>query len=75
MSLLGLASCIPYALGHPRIFGVSASHEIERKTKTFVKGILTEDFLKNCLGELSNRSLRMRTMTVSECNSVIRLGG
>ena len=24
MSLLGLASCIPYALGHPRILGVSA---------------------------------------------------
>ena len=24
MSLLGLTSCIPYALGHPRILGVSA---------------------------------------------------
>ena len=24
MSLLGLESCIPYALGHPRILGVSA---------------------------------------------------
>ena len=75
MSLLGLKSCIPYALGHPRILGVSACHEIERKIKMFVKGISTEDFLKNCLGESSNRSLRMRTMTVSERYPAIRLGG
>ena len=27
----------------------------------FVKGILTEDFPKNCLGELSNSSSRRRT--------------
>ena len=32
----------------------------------FVKGISTEDFRKNYLGESSNRSLQMRTMTVSE---------
>ena len=24
INVLGLASCIPYALGHPRILGVSA---------------------------------------------------
>ena len=29
-----------------------------------MKGILKEDFPKNCLGESSNISLRMRTMTV-----------
>ena len=28
-----------------------------------------EDFSKNCLGVTSNRSLRMRTMTVSELSS------
>ena len=47
--------------GHPRILGVSACHEIERKTKMFVKGISTEDFPKNCLGELSKNSSRRRT--------------
>ena len=31
----------------------------------FVKGILTEDFSENCVGRRSNRSLQMRTMTVS----------
>ena len=41
----------------------------------FVKGISTEDFPKNFLGELSNRSLRMRTMTVSERYPAIHLGG
>ena len=41
----------------------------------FVKEISKEDFPKNCLGELSNRSLRMRTMTVSERYPTIRLGG
>ena len=44
MNVLGLASCIPYALGHPRILEVSARHEIERKMKMFVKGISTADF-------------------------------
>ena len=44
MSLLGLASCIPYALGHPIILGVNALHEIERKTKMFVKGISRKIF-------------------------------
>ena len=34
--------------------------------KMFVKGISKEDFPKNCLGESSNRSLWMRTITVSE---------
>ena len=34
-----------------------------------------EDFSKNCLGESSNRSLRTRTMTVSECYPTIHLGG
>ena len=33
----------------------------------FVKGISTEDFPKSCLGEPSNKSLRIWTMTVSEC--------
>ena len=61
MNVLGLTSCIPYVLGHPRILGVSALHEIERKTKMFVKGISTEDFLKNCFGELSNSSSQRRT--------------
>ena len=31
----------------------------------FVQGISTKDFSKNCLGGTSNKSLRMRTMTVS----------
>ena len=61
MNVLGLTSCIPYALGQPRILGV--------------KGISTEDFPKNCLGGTSNISLRMRTMTVSESYPTIRLGG
>ena len=34
MNVLELTSCIPYALGHPRILGVSALHEIERKMNT-----------------------------------------
>ena len=41
----------------------------------FVKEILKEDFPKNCLGESFNKSLRMRTMTVSERYPAIRLGG
>ena len=75
MNVLELASCIPYALGHPRILGVSARHEMKKKKKMFVKGISTEDFPKNCLGGTSNRSLRMRTMTVSGSYPAIRLGG
>ena len=43
--------------------------------KMFVKGISTEDFLKNCLKGTSNRSLRMRTMTVSKSYPAIRLEG
>ena len=61
MSLMGLASCIPYALEHPRILGASAWHENERKMKMFVKGISRKIFRKNCLGELSNSSSRRRT--------------
>ena len=53
MSLLGLASCIPYALGHPRILGVSSRHEIEIKTKMFMKVISRNIFrriaLESCL--------------------------
>ena len=33
--------------------------------KMFVKGISTEDFPENWVGRRSNRSLRMRTMTIS----------
>ena len=40
-----------------------------------MKGISKEDFPKNCLGESSNISLRMRTMTVSERYLEIGLGG
>ena len=40
--------------------------KLKEKTKMFVKGISTEDFSKNFLGGTSNRSLRMRTMTISE---------
>ena len=40
-----------------------------------MKGISKEDFLNNCLGESSNRSLRMRTMTVSERYPAIHLEG
>ena len=75
MRLLELASCIPYALGHPRILGVSHDMKLKEKTKMFVKEISTEDFPKNCMGGTSNRSLRMRTMTVSESYPAIRLGG
>ena len=46
-----------------------------KKGKMFVKGISKEDFSKNCLEEESNRSLRMRTMTVLECYPTIHLGG
>ena len=37
-----------------------------------MKGISKEDFPNNFLGESSNRSLRMRTMTVSERYPAIR---
>ena len=47
----------------------------EIKMKMFVKGISTEDFPKNCLGGTSNRSLRMRTMAVSENYPAIHLEG
>ena len=33
MNVLGLASCIPYALGHPRILGVSADMKLKEKRK------------------------------------------
>ena len=35
--------------GHPRILGVSAWHEIERKTKMFVKGISRKIFRRIAL--------------------------
>ena len=40
--------------------------KLKEKRKMSVKGISTEYFPKNFLGESSNRSLRMRTMTISE---------
>ena len=40
--------------------------KIERKTKTFLKGISQDEFSENGVGRQSNRSFRMRTMTVSE---------
>ena len=39
--------------------------KIERKIKTFLKGISQDEFPKR-VGRRSNRSFRMRTMTVSE---------
>ena len=36
--------------------GVSAWHERNEKWKVVVKGILREDFPKNCIGEWSNNS-------------------
>ena len=38
----------------------------DRKTKTFLKGISKDEFPENRVGRRSNRSFRMRTMTVSE---------
>ena len=49
MNVLELASCIPYALVYPRILGVSALHEIERKTEMFVKGISRKIFRRIAL--------------------------
>ena len=46
-----------------------------KKEKMFVKEISKEDFSKNCLGESSNRSLRIRKMIVSERYPAIHLGG
>ena len=43
--------------------------------KMFVKGILTKDFPKNCMGGMFNISLRMRTMTVSESYQQFASGG
>ena len=40
--------------------------KLKEKRKMFVKGISTENFSKNCLGESFNKSLRMRTMTILE---------
>ena len=38
----------------------------EKKKKTFLKGISHDEFPENGVGRQSNRSFRMRTMTVSE---------
>ena len=68
MSLLGLESCIPYALGHPRILGVTALKKIKRKNvceKNFderffeelprrVVQHITLDEDHDCYGALSN---------------------
>ena len=40
--------------------------KIERKTKTFLKGISQDELLENGVGRRSNRSFWMGTMTVSE---------
>ena len=40
--------------------------KLKEKWKMTVKGISTEDFPENWVGRLSNRSFRMRTMTVSK---------
>ena len=42
------------------------TRKIERKTKTFLKGISQDKFLENGVGRRSNISFQMRTMTVSE---------
>ena len=39
--------------------------KIERKTNMVAKGISIDDFSENGVGRRSNRSFRMRTMTVS----------
>ena len=46
-----------------------------KKNGNVCKRNFKEDFPKNCFGESSNRSLRMRAMTVSESYAAIRLGG
>ena len=75
MSLLELESCIPYAMGHPRILGVSALHEIEIKTEIFVKGISRKIFRRIALESCPTVHLGGGPMTVSEKYTVIRLGG
>ena len=40
--------------------------KIERKTKTFLKRISQDEFPENGVRRRSNRSFRMRNMTVSE---------
>ena len=46
---------------------MSAWHgKIEIKTKTFLKGISQDEFSENGVGRRSNKSFRMRTMTISE---------
>ena len=40
--------------------------KIERKMKTFLKGISQDEFPENGAGRQSNRSFRMRAMTNSE---------
>ena len=47
----------------------------ENKNKNVCERNFKEDFPKNCLGESSNKSFRMRNMTVSERYPAIRLGG
>ena len=42
------------------------TRKIESKTKTFLKGISHDEFPENGVGRRSNRSFRMRIMTVSE---------
>ena len=74
MSLLELPSCIPYALGHPGILGVSACHEIERKTKMFVKGISRKIFRIIALESCPTDHLGGGPLTVSKKYSSIRLG-
>ena len=43
--------------------------------KMVAKGISQDEFLENGVGRQSNRSFRMRTMTVREVLQHIRLGG
>ena len=61
MSLLELASCIPYALGHPRILGVKGISRNWEKNRNVCERNFKEDFPKNFLGELSNSSSRRQT--------------
>ena len=66
---------MPYAPGHPRMIGVSAGHENERKVKMVVKGISKKIFRRIALESCPTIHLGGGPITISENYPTIHLGG
>ena len=71
MNYCEMAYCLSYALGHPRIVGVSACHVFGGLTQNLYQKIVLRIALESC----PTVHIGGCTMTVSESCPTIHLGG